>query len=206
VHADVRGLRPAAEYFYRFRAPGWGAFPGRPHPHRAGAGRGRAAAAVWARNDRTAGPAASFDFDNWDGYRVQRRRLLHFFGSGRVRNPVVLTGDRHATWVCDLKPDFDDTTSPVIGAELTGTSLASGGNGDPAAFHRTFDPIMADSPHWKFIDNRRGYLLCHADRDRLLASLRVVDTVTAPTARISTLASFVVSAGRPGVDLAYRPG
>ena len=74
----------------------------------------------------------------------------------RAGNPVVVTGDRHATWVCDLKTDFADPASPTVGAELTGTSISSGGDPNTATFHATFDPIMAESPHWKFIDNQRG--------------------------------------------------
>jgi alkaline phosphatase D len=156
---------------------------------------------MWASNDRTAGPAQTFDLDNWDGYRAQRRRLLEFFGSGSTRNPVVLTGDRHATWVCDLKPDFDDPSSPVVGAELTGTSITSGGNADAAQFHATYDPIMAESPHWKYIDNRRGYVVCEVTEASLQASLRVVDTVLAPTASVATAARFEVVDGTPGVRL-----
>ncbi|GAA1027270.1 alkaline phosphatase D family protein [Virgisporangium ochraceum] len=154
---------------------------------------------MWAQNDRTAGPAQTFDLDNWDGYRAQRRRLLEFFGSGRTTNPVVLTGDRHATWVCDLKPDFDDPASPVVGAELTGTSISTGGDANTASFHATYDPIMAESPHWKYIDNRRGYVVCDVTEEALHARLRVVDTVLAPEARVATAARFEVVAGVPGV-------
>ncbi|MFW6693695.1 alkaline phosphatase D family protein [Streptomyces sp. MAR4 CNX-425] len=161
---------------------------------------------MWAQNDRTAGPEQVFDFDNWDGYRAQRRRLLEFFGSGRTENPVVLTGDRHCTWVCDLKPDFDDPASPVVGAELTGSSISSGGDSDPAAFHARYDPIMAESPHWKYIDNRRAYVLCDVTRERMTASLRTVDTVWRPEGtRATTSAEFVVEAGRPGVTVASTP-
>ncbi|MCW6008403.1 alkaline phosphatase D family protein [Micromonospora sp. CPCC 205371] len=156
---------------------------------------------MWASNDRRAGPEKVFDLDNWDGYRVQRRRLLEFFGSGQVDNPVVLTGDRHCTWVCDLRPDFDDPSSPVVGAEITGTSIASGGNANPASFHATYDPIMAESPHWKYIDNQRGYVVCDVTPDRMLSSLRLVDTVWAPTANVRTAAQFVVEAGRPGISV-----
>jgi alkaline phosphatase D len=154
-----------------------------------------------AQNDRTPGPVATFDFDNWDGYRVQRRRLLSQAGAAGVQNLVVLTGDRHATWICDLKPDFDDPASPVVGAELTGTSISSGGNPDVAAFHRTYDPIKADSPHWKFVDNQRGYLLCDADRHRLSTQLRAVSTVTAPGGTVATYARFVTENGVPGVSV-----
>jgi len=155
---------------------------------------------MWASNDRLAGPGQVFDFDNWDGYRVQRRRLLNTFA--HVRNPVVLTGDRHATWVCDLKPDFDDPASPVTGAEITGTSITSGGNTDPVPFHRTYDPIMAESPHWKYIDNRRGYVVCDVTEDRLLASLRLVSSVWQPSGTtVGTAAQFVVESGRPGISV-----
>ncbi|MEW2359173.1 alkaline phosphatase D family protein [Spirillospora sp. NPDC029432] len=160
---------------------------------------------MWASNDRKAGPEKVYDFDNWDGYRAQRRRMLEFFGSGRAANPVVLTGDRHATWVCDLKPDFDDPASPVVGAEITGTSISSGGDSDPVPFHRTYDPIMAESPHWKYIGNRRGYVVCDVTPARLLASLRVVSSVWTPSGTtVATAARFQVEAGRPGIGVVDR--
>ncbi|MGH3482379.1 MAG: alkaline phosphatase D family protein [Nocardioidaceae bacterium] len=161
---------------------------------------------MWAQNDRRAGPERVFDFDNWDGYRAQRKRLLTAMGA--VRNPIIMTGDRHATWACDLKPDFDDEASPVVGAEITGSSVSSGGNPNVEAFHQTFDPIKAESPHWKFIDNQRGYVLLDADRSRIELSLRVVETVVQPTAPITTYARLVVEDQVPGitlVDEAARP-
>jgi alkaline phosphatase D len=153
-----------------------------------------------AQNDRTAGPTATFDLDNWDGYRAPRRRLLASLD--RVRNPVVLTGDRHCTWISDLRENFDDPASRTVAAELTGTSISSGGDANPDAFHAQFDPIMVDSPHWKFIDNRRGYLRCDVNRDRWLTDLRVVSTVTSQQATVSTFASFVTEDGRRGVEVA----
>jgi alkaline phosphatase D len=152
---------------------------------------------MWAENDRTAGFRQSFDFDNWDGYRVQRERLLKVFA--HVVNPVILTGDRHATWVCDLRTDFEDPSTPIVGAEITGTSITSGGNEDPAAFHALFDPIMKQSPHWRYIDNHRGYVVCDVNGQRLQARLRVVDTVWAQAASVRTAATFTVEAGRPGI-------
>ncbi|WP_433374658.1 alkaline phosphatase D family protein [Actinoplanes sp. CA-142083] len=154
---------------------------------------------MWAQNDRTAGPTQTFDFDNWDGYRAQRKRLLTYFGSGHVDNPVILTGDRHCTWVSDLRPDFDDPSTPIVGAEITGTSITSGGNPNVAAFHATYDPIMAESPHWRYIDNQRGYVVCDVTPSELTASLRLVDTVLAPTASVRTAARFTIEAGRPGI-------
>jgi alkaline phosphatase D len=159
-----------------------------------------------ASNDQETGPARTFDFDNWDGYRAQRRRLLEFFGSGRTANPVVFSGDRHATWVSDLRPDFDNPASPTVATELVGTSVSSEGDTDLAAFHAANDPIMAESPHWKYIDQRRGYVVCELTERSLVAALRVVDTVRAATASITTAAQFQVTAGRPGVTVSHCDG
>jgi alkaline phosphatase D len=152
---------------------------------------------MWAQNDRTAGPRQAFDFDNWDGYRVQRSRLLAMFR--KVDNPVVLTGDRHCTWVSDLRPDFDDPATPIVGAEITGTSITSGGDADPASFHALFDPIKTDSPHWRYIDNQRGYVVCDVTPDRMESSLRLVGTVQAKTSSVRTVARFTIEADSPGI-------
>ncbi len=105
------------------------------------------------------------------------------------------------TWVCDLRTDFDDPSSPVVGAELTGISLTSGGHPDPAAFHATYDPIMAESPHWKYADLQRGYVLCDVTPERMVSALRVVDTIWLPSSPIRTSARFLVEAGVPGVSV-----
>ncbi|GAA0915061.1 alkaline phosphatase D family protein [Virgisporangium aurantiacum] len=148
--------------------------------------------------DHQAGPEEWWEWDNWDGYRAQRRRLLERFPA--VNNPVVITGDRHATWVSDLRPDFDRPDTPVVGAELVGSSVTSEGDPDRAAFARHWTPIMAESPHWRYIDNRRGYFVCDLTPDGLDAALRVVDTVRAPTSPIRTAGRFHVTAGVRGIE------
>jgi alkaline phosphatase D len=161
---------------------------------------------MMASNDRKAGIEQAFDFDNWDGYRVQRRGWWSSSARAVPANPVVLTGDRHATWVCDLKIDFDDPDSPVVGAEITGTSISSDGDPNTDAFHRAYGPIMAESPHWKYIDNRRGYIRCEVTPEQLLATLRTVSTVRSYDATITSAASFVVESGRPGIEVADDDG
>ncbi|MFG1922304.1 alkaline phosphatase D family protein [Cryptosporangium sp. NPDC048952] len=147
-------------------------------------------------------PGRRFGFDGWNGYRAQRHRLLEFLGTGAVSNPVVLTGDQHATLACDLKPDFDSATSPVVGAELVGTSITSGGDADVAGYQKEHAAERAANPHWKYLDNRRGYLVGDLYRGRLDARLRVVGTVRSPgDTTVETAARFVVENGRPGVTL-----
>ena len=118
----------------------------------------------------------------------------------RVANPVVLTGDRHFTMACDLTADFDDPEAAVVGAEVVGTSVSSGGDENPAEWRRTWDPVIAESPYWKYGDVRRGYVVCDVDRERALATLRVASSVEHHSATVSTGRRFVVESGRAGVE------
>ncbi|MFI1966719.1 alkaline phosphatase D family protein [Streptomyces pathocidini] len=159
-----------------------------------------------ATNDRTAGEADSFDLDNWDGYRASRRKLMDTFAQPRVANPVVLTGDRHSTFIMDLERNPEQPGTPVVGAELCGTSITSGGDIPPSSqqqFHTTYDPIAAESPHWRYWDNRRGYILCEVGRERMESTLRSTEAVTKQEgAPVISAARFVTESGRRGVTVA----
>jgi alkaline phosphatase D len=101
--------------------------------------------------------------------------------------------------VSDLKEDFADPDSDVVGAEFVGTSVSSGGDQDQAAFHKEWDPRMADNPHWKFIDCHRGYHLFDIDNQGIDVQVRAVGTVLQPTSPAGTASRLRVDAGRPGV-------
>jgi alkaline phosphatase D len=152
---------------------------------------------MMAETDLRAGEGKLWYYDAWDGYQTERNALMREFAA--VRNPVVLSGDRHLTMISDLKEDFADPRSGVVGAEFVGTSVSSNGDQDQAAFHAQWDPLMADNPHWKVIDAHRGYHLFDIHRDGIDAQVRVVDTVLAPQATAGTLARLRVDPEVPGV-------
>ncbi|MER5397684.1 alkaline phosphatase D family protein [Streptomyces sp. NPDC002599] len=154
---------------------------------------------MMAETDLQVGEGKLWYYDAWDGYQAERNALMGEFAD--IRNPVVLTGDRHLTMISDLKADFADPESDVVGAEFVGTSIASGGDQDQVAFHKQWDPRMPDNPHWKFIDAHRGYHLFDIRRDGIDAQVRVAETVLKPDAASSTLARLRVDAGKPGVRL-----
>ncbi|MGW2515913.1 alkaline phosphatase D family protein [Streptomyces sp. NPDC001617] len=153
---------------------------------------------MMAETDLQIGDGKLWYYDAWDGYQVERNALLGEFAD--IRNPVVLSGDRHLTMISDLRTDYDDPDSEVVGAEFVGTSISSNGDQDQAAFHAQWDPLMPDNPHWKLIDAHRGYHLFDIDRHGVDAQVRVVDTVVQPTATASTYARLRVENGRPGVE------
>jgi alkaline phosphatase D len=150
---------------------------------------------LMAQLDRKPGPGQQFWTDGWDGYPAARRRLLDYLGRRKPTNPVVIGGDVHSFWVTDLKPDFDETRSPVVATELVGTAISTQFGRTQAAL----DAILGDNPHVRFADGtRRGYVRVELTPDRLRADLRAMRSVTQAGAGADTLASFVVENGRAG--------
>jgi len=156
---------------------------------------------IFSQIDFREGPEGNYNLDAWDGYPAARERILEVLASGRAANPIVLTGDVHKNYVSELKEDFDDESSKTVGAEFVGTSISSGGDGTDKLSEGQRNQL-ASNPHLKFVDDRRGYVRCTLDPAQWRTDLREVPYVRKPGAPISTRASFVVEAGRPGVERA----
>ena len=137
---------------------------------------------------------STHSMDTWDGYPVARQRVLDTLASGEVRNPVVLTGDIHSSWVADLHADGPD--SPVVGTELVCSSITT--NGDGSDVNPDEDGLPAWNPHLRYHEKRRGYVTCDLTPDRLGVSFRTVPWVSEPGAPLQTRAIFVVEDGRAG--------
>ena len=99
---------------------------------------------------------AAWNLDQWDGYPAARQRLLEWFRSTELSNPIVLTGDVHSSWAGSLALDFDDADSEVVGTEFVGTSVSS----DAPELLETVAPIaVANGPHLQWAQvTRRGWV------------------------------------------------
>jgi alkaline phosphatase D len=150
------------------------------------------------RRDLAPADPPQIAMDKWDAYPPARDRLLRHVEAARVKGLVVLTGDVHNAWAGDLKADFADPASATLGTEFIATSIASGGDGfDMDAVRKT---QVERNPHIKYFNNRRGYSVHEAMRDRMTVHFRAVDYISRPGAPLVTKASFAVEQGRPGVN------
>jgi alkaline phosphatase D len=155
---------------------------------------------MMARVDQTPGEKESYSMDQWPGYETNRCRILKFYAERKVANPIVIAGDIHSNWANDLLVNFDDLGGRAVATEFVGTSIASGGDG--TARPSRLDGILADNPFVKFHNAQRGYVRCEATPRQWKTDFQVVEYVTRPGAPQSTAASFVVEAGRAGVQKA----
>ena len=152
---------------------------------------------LMAQFDSKPGPGQSWWTDGWDGYPAARTRLLGHIQQRKISNVVVLGGDSHAYFACDLKPDFDDEKSPVVASEFVGTSISSVG-----VPYDTFVERLADNPHVRFFDSRqRGYVRCEVTPGIWRTDFQALADVRDAESAISTLKSFVVESGRAGVQI-----
>jgi alkaline phosphatase D len=143
--------------------------------------------------DQSRGEAPAYNMDVWAGYETARRRITSSIQTSAVRNPVVITGDIHSNWVCDLKMDYKSEKAPVVATELIGTSISSGGDGSDSSPNA--ETQLARNPHVKFFNNQRGYVRCEITPKSLTADFRVVAKVSVPESAVSTRASFIVENG-----------
>jgi Phosphodiesterase/alkaline phosphatase D len=149
--------------------------------------------------DRTAGEEKKYSMDQWPGYAHERMALVKFMADRKVKNPVVLTGDIHANWVNDLRVDDRKPEMRVVATEFVGTSISSGGNGVDRP--NDLDTLLAENPCLRFHNRQRGYVRCDITPSQWRSDYVVVDKVSEPGGKISTRASFVVEAGKPGAKL-----
>jgi alkaline phosphatase D len=150
----------------------------------------------FSQRDFTAGDADSFSDDAWDNYVSDRDTLRDHIAASGTSNPVILTGDVHANYLCDVKANFDDPASATVATEIVGTSITTGGDGVDT---NAGDAVqLAENPHIKFINRKRGYVRNTVTPDTWTVDYRTVDVVRTPGAPVSTRASFVVEDGHPG--------
>lgn len=144
--------------------------------------------------DYLPGPERGYYHDGWDGYPASRDRV---FGSlaEAGRFPVVLTGDYHRHYACELK--LTGNEGAVVGAEFVGTSISAEGDGQ---LEDDYITNLAENPQILFANAQRGYLRCDVAPGAWACDFRTVDRVTSPGAPARTAARFVVERGVPAVQ------
>lgn len=151
---------------------------------------------LMAQADRKLGEGQQFYTDSWDGYPAARERLMTALETNQVTNPVVIGGDVHSYWVADLKRDFNRADSPTIATEFCGTSITS----EPPP-EDVIQAAKSEGAHIKFATGaHRGYGVMTFTNQSLKTDLYALKDHLDPNTEIETIASFVVSEGKPGAE------
>jgi alkaline phosphatase D len=173
-------------------------------------------------------PAYILFSDFWDGYQVERDKLLNYIATNGVQNTVILTGDIHSSWALEVstnpydKAVYDPASGKnAVAIELVGPSITSQAlEGSPQAEFaplalRGPDPTKPLNPHLMYSEfTRKGYVLIDLDATRLQAEWWYVNDYKTPNAaaetagKIFTVASNsarLVEATTPSAAIAAPP-
>ncbi len=131
-----------------------------------------------------------FTRDTWDGYPLARDRLIDTITSHKVSNPVIVTGDWHASFVLDVRKTPD---GPSVMPEFVGSSITT------LIFGTDYRPA---NPQIKYFADKHCYCVATVTPDSFTCAFKYVDDVWNLAAPISTVDSFVVKAGSPSVERA----
>ncbi len=137
--------------------------------------------------------------DPWSGYEASRHRILDGARDRGATNVASIVGDIHRTIVSELRRDYQDQVSPVVGVEIATTSIASGKDG--ADVDSTGAAIAAGSPHVKYGNARRGYLRGRLTPSEWRSEVRVLGEVSRPGAAVRTATTVTVPEGRPEIQV-----
>lgn len=124
--------------------------------------------------------APAVNMDQWDGYPVQRLRLIEAMAG--VSNPVVLSGDWHCAAAMRIHRDPWDAKSARIGHNFCGTSIAS---------HCPWSQAMTAAKDFNghldyYNGDKRGYLRCEVSERNWRSEYRIVADPRDPRSAVTT--------------------
>ncbi len=151
-----------------------------------------------AQFDENDGKGRRFWTEAWDGYPAARQRMIDAIADTGAPNPLIVGGDMHTFFACDIKRDFDRPGSATVASEFVGGSITS-----QALPQATLDRWQRNNPHMHLAEGRRhGYGRCTLTKKRAEIALRAVTDIVQPDAGIETFAAYAVESGKPGINKA----
>lgn len=130
--------------------------------------------------------------DQWAGYPAARARLVKTITDRKLTNVIVAAGDAHVHNAGVVPVRDEALDGPAAAVEFLATSITSGGDGSP---NMAAGPSVMDgrNPHLALHSNQRGYQIFDVTPNEWRTDVKVLDRVTSPGGRLSTLARFAVT-------------
>lgn len=130
--------------------------------------------------------------DQWAGYPAARARLVKAITDRKLTNVIVATGDAHVHNAGVVPVRDVALDGPAAAVEFLATSITSGSDGSPTL---PPGPSVMDgrNPHLALHSNQRGYQTFDVTSNEWRTDVKVLDRVTSPGGRLSTLARFAVT-------------
>ena len=143
-------------------------------------------------------PSGLQSSDSWDGYPAARGRLLRDLEQTAPRNTVLLGGDIHQNYVCNVETQHAGRPL-VLASEFCGTSISS----RSGTTQDKVDAVRRHNPHVLLARcGERGYCVSDVTAQAWTTTLRAVRDPLLADSGAYDLGRFVVEDRRAGVQFA----
>jgi alkaline phosphatase D len=137
--------------------------------------------------------------DGWDGYPMARQKLFDALHTSRAANPLVLSGDVHSFFACELTRNPTRPRSPanpLLATEFCGTSVTS-----PSRSQARTEQLVSMNHGIKYgRSDKRGFMLLDVTPTATTTLFQALDDVHNSASAIATAASFMVANGKVSLN------
>lgn len=146
----------------------------------------------------------NFLLDIWDGYPVERLKIINHFEKEKLENIVFLTGDFHSSFGFEVTANPTDSTiynpetgKGAVAVEFVTPSISSSNFDEAMSNYRSrkFEECLNQpcggfpffwnknpNPHIKYVDlDRNGYIILDVTAEQVQANFYYMKTVTKPS-------------------------
>ncbi len=131
----------------------------------------------------------------WDAYPANRTRVAEALAQSKTGHPIIVSGDVHSFWAIDGRLTKEASERiPVV--EFVTSSISANW---PAQLSEPITDNLSRNPQVTFYKpEKRGYLLHEVNDTEWKATARAIQDVRDEQSPAFSLASFVVTKGKPG--------
>lgn len=138
--------------------------------------------------------------DGWDGYPVERKRLVDYIRKEKLKNIIFMTGDYHSSFAFETDLDGTNRSDDNFAVEFVAQSINSANADENYALDsvKSFEKkYMEFNPHLKYVNLRdHGYIKLNITPQYCQASFLYSETVKRPSVGQRLGKSFKIISGR----------
>lgn len=137
--------------------------------------------------------------DGWDGYPIEREKIITSIRDAEIKNIIFMTGDYHSSFAFETDLNATKDTTDNIAVEFVAPSINSA-NTNEYVNDDTTKMVEAGylryNPHLKYVNLRdHGYVKLIISRTQIEAQFLFVETVIEPNTNQVLAKSYIVKSG-----------
>jgi len=138
--------------------------------------------------------------DGWDGYPVERKKVVDWLAQNNKGNTVWVTGDFHASFAIENDLTGTGATNDNVSVEFVVTSITSANNNEYEKNPNKLEAISRfyrdTNPHIKYLNQEdHGYLVLEISDNEILAKYYYAESIKTRTVGKDLEKTFVVKRG-----------